>query len=210
MVQNNPFIYCDEAHRVCVGLKHYILFQYVDDSAKFGMAIYSKFPIESMQKIKLRPLKENRSLGLVKIRIDNRILNVGVVHLPNTDMRDDKPRSRKKLSITFLLKEFFGKNIREEQAKHLVEVIQESHNSPLVIGGDFNTVPFSRAWRLMHASFIDGFPFSQMFKGTRLTRLGFEVKIDHFFHTRSIESIETNVGSWQGSDHRPIMMEIRF
>ena len=191
------------------GLKYYVLFEYVDDSAKFGMAIYSKFPIEDIQKIKLRPLKENRSLGLVKIKIDNRILNVGVVHFPNTDMRDDHV-NRKNLTLMFLLKEFFGANIRSKQAKHLVDLAKDMNGSPFVIGGDFNTVPLSRAWRLMHGAFVDGFSITSMFNGTRSVQSGAEVKIDHFFHTKSIESIESSVGSMQGSDHRPVIMKIRF
>ncbi len=196
--------------RETLGLKHYVFFNYGDASLVHGMAIYSRFPIEDTQQIKLRPQWDDRSLGLAKININDRILNVGVVHFPNKDMRDENLNV--KISTMFLLKEIFGKNIRTKQAKHLVEVTQDLHNSPLVIGGDFNAVPFSRAWRLMHGAFVDAFPITKMFNGTRSVKPGsdFEVKIDHFFHTKSVESIESSVGYKQGSDHRPIIMEIRF
>ena len=199
----------DKLIREVLGLEHYVFFNYADNPNGLGMAIYSRFPIEEAQKIKLRPQWKGRSLGLAAIYINDRILNVGVVHFPNKDMQGEGANDQK-ISAVFLLKEFYGENIRTKQAEHLVEVTQDLHNSPLVIGGDFNTVPFSRAWRLMHKAFVDGFSITTMFNGTRSMPSGYEVKIDHFFHTKSVESIESSVGYKQGSDHRPIIMKIRF
>ena len=58
-------------------------------------------------------------------------------------------------AIDFVKTEFVGKSSRNRAVRELTEWLDCRKNSRIIVGGDFNTIPFSRAVRAMKERFQD-------------------------------------------------------
>ena len=184
------------------GLLHHATFPYHDNKIS-GLAIFSRFPIRESREVELPPASQGRSLGLVRVEIDNRQLWLGDLHLANSDIHLLGGRAS-------LYNELFGDNLRTIQATAVLAAIEDLGGQSLIIAGDLNTFPLSAPWRIFRSKLIDAFDPANWFMGTFQLRAGVEVKIDHIFHSADLESTEARVLNLPGSDHKPIMADFRY
>lgn len=189
-----------------LGYPHSAHFTYdhsVTNSYAMGLAIYSRHPITRWKESPLQPQSEGRLLALAEIEVEGRLLRVGGVHMPNSDIHLRGKRA-------MVASELFGENLRTIQAASLLEELRPYHDGPLVLAGDFNTFPMSSAWRMVRGQYRDAFPVSEWAQGTFSIRENLEVKIDHVFHSRKVRSLGARVMRLGGSDHLPVMAELQF
>jgi len=172
-------------------------------SSVAGLAVFSRHPILADWEQALPPQSEGRSLGVVRVDVGGRPLNVAVLHLSNSDIRLHGARAT-------MRGELFGENIRTVQTEAVLESLDSLSSEPLILGGDFNTFSFSKAWRRFRRSYNDAFPFWRMFDGTFRFRQEIQVKIDHIFLSRDVKALDAQVLPVQGSDHLPVYARVVF
>jgi endonuclease/exonuclease/phosphatase family metal-dependent hydrolase len=181
---------------------HHSYFPYGNNRSN-GMAIYSKYPFANPRQVKLNPVSSGRSIGLVSVDVNGRLLDVGVVHFPNSDMRNMGFENS-------TMPEIFGENLRTIQAEHMLYVLRDEVENPLVLAGDFNTFPFSACWRLIRADYADAFPLWDLFKGSYKFEQDLRIKIDHIFISDEVKAEDAVVLEIAGSDHLPVFTKIIF
>lgn len=189
-----------------LGYPHEALFAYdhsVTDAYAMGLAIYSRHPILRYREVPLQPSSEGRILALADLDVEGRTLRVGGVHMPNSDIHLNGKRA-------MIFNELLGDNQRTLQCRSLLETCRPWRGQPMVLAGDFNTFPFSAAWRLMRGEYLDAFPVGEWRHGTFNIRENLDVKIDHIFHSKKVRSLSAHVLDLGGSDHRPVLAELQF
>jgi endonuclease/exonuclease/phosphatase family metal-dependent hydrolase len=182
-------------------LPHWQFYPY-DQTGRVGMAVFSRYPIVEQGFVLLPPLNEGRGLGRAVVDVDGSLLELGVVHMPNSDIHRDGNRGS-------LSREIIGPNLRTIQVDGLLRLLGEQAHAR-VIAGDFNTFTLSAAWRGMRSQYHDAFRIPENFHGTFRLRRDIEVKIDHIFLSKSVKALEAKVLDIAGSDHRPVYARIRF
>lgn len=81
-----------------------------------------------------------------------------------------------------------------------------------IIGGDFNTVPFSTAIQGMGRRYEDAlWPTVDYFTGTyTMAKFPFRPRIDYVFHSGGVRVLSAGVIRAGGGDHFPVWGEIGF
>ncbi len=168
-----------------------------------GLSVFSRYPVLSHEIQPLPPFQENRVASLVELEVAGRSFWLTTVHFPNSDIHE--------LGIRRTMKqEILGPTMRLEQAEALGQWLQAWEGRPLAIAGDFNTFPFSAAWRELCRNFYDAFPIGSFFSGTYQGRYDIEAKIDHVFLSDEVDILESHIPRIPGSDHWPVVVRVRF
>lgn len=163
-----------------------------------GNAILSTIPLDDITAIEL-PFEHQRRVAVAaSVHLGSWTVRVASVHLDTTAaIRRAGPLSA-----------------RSRQARALIEALggADLPTAPIVIGGDFNTW-FGRAepaYRVMARQFTDPLPRSPI-TWTGPMHLG--ATLDHFF-VRIPPSMQVAAGrriaNGFGSDHYPLLLQIRF
>ncbi|MCA1793217.1 MAG: endonuclease/exonuclease/phosphatase family protein [Desulfobacteraceae bacterium] len=112
-----------------------------------------------------------------------------------------------------LLQEIYGEKQAGELARalgrELIDWLDRRGNPRVIVGGDFNTIPFSRAVRTMGSRFRDTlWPFLQYLGGT-YRRLSFPVspRIDYLFYGQGLTCMSSRIGRHSAGDHYPVLAE---
>ncbi len=188
------------------GYPHEALFAYdhsVTDAYAMGLAIYSRHRILRFREFPLQPQAEGRILALAELELEGRVLRVGGVHMPNSDIHLNGKRA-------MIRSELFGENLRTLQCESLLTALRPWQQEALVVAGDYNTFPLSAAWRIMRGEYLDAFSVGEWTSGTFSIRENLDVKIDHIFHSKKVRSLTAQVVNLAGSDHRPVLAELQF
>lgn len=203
-VQELPFkrAAVQEAQMVAVGLVHWQYFPYEGHKGS-GLAIYSRWPILNSWRQALPPAEENRFVCMVELEIDGRSFFVATVHFPNSDIHDLGVRKT-------MRNEVLGESMRTVQAEALLDWLSAWQDQPLALVGDFNTFPFSSAWRRISRTYHDAFPLKSVFTGTFRANYDIEVKLDHVFLSTHVSAVDTRIPRIEGSDHFPVFARIIF
>jgi len=136
------------------------------------------------------------------------------VHLETIreDMRHDESLSDLGVVFKYLKREFFEDNIRSRSVDQLLTSLKERNFERVIIGGDFNTVPLSKAIRAMNAEFEDAFwPSTAFFKGSYLdSPFPLNPRIDYIFHSPDMSARDGRVHDVTTGDHVPVSAVIMF
>lgn len=191
-----------EAQLEAVGLVHSQYFPYEGQQGS-GLAVFSRWPIVNTWRQALPPEEENRFVCLCEVDVEGRSLFVASVHFPNSDIHD--------LGVRKTMKdEVLGTTMRTLQAEALVDWLSAWQGQPLALVGDFNTFPFSSAWRRIVRTYHDAFPLKSVFTGTFQANYDIEVKLDHVFLSKNVSAVDTQIPRISGSDHFPVFARIQF
>lgn len=191
-----------EAQLQAAGLVHHEYFPYEGRTGS-GLAIFSRWPIRNSWRQALPPLEEDRFVCLCELEIEGRPFFVATVHFPNSDIHDLGVRKTMK-------EEVLGSTMRTVQAQALLEWLSLWQGQPLALAGDFNTFPFSSAWRTIVRDYHDAFPLKSVFTGTFVANYDIEVKLDHVFLSKPVAALDTQIPRIGGSDHFPVFARLTF
>jgi endonuclease/exonuclease/phosphatase family metal-dependent hydrolase len=174
------------------------------------LAIFSMYPLEQVEHLYFQSSREGSGALSGIVRYGGRTVFIYSIHL---DQIPSKSRLENgyidqtvEHTASQLKTEIFDDTIRSRSANELISWIQGKGQQALIIGGDFNTIPFSTAIRAMNASFDDAlWPSKDYFTGTY-----FKIKspllprVDYIFHSADLCVSNPEVIRKSPGDHYPV------
>lgn len=170
---------------------------------RYGNAILTRHPVLLRGEQRLRPLDDSRTVGLLRIDLDGRALNVYVTHLHWTDQ---------------------GGSIRAQQLADLLQYIATtSEGIASIVAGDFNATADAPELTSLRGGFIDTYgslhPDVDPVSSSTLNLKYFAPKrIDHVFYQRGeFTPVSSRIifnqpdadGTW-ASDHYGMLATLRL
>lgn len=183
-----------------------------------GIAIYSKFPILSAEKIEFEEsyngvvharllIGKQDTLRLICNHLETTYVdknNVAFLDSPNFSNETDK--KGKIRQIAQRLRKGFRK--RAFQADTVASVIAGSQ-LPTIVCGDFNDTPTSYAYRTIRGSYGDSFEDKGSGYGYTYKKLYRFLRIDYILRSPGIETLSYESPEVDWSDHNPIIGTFR-
>ena len=187
-----------------------------DNSVIYGLACYSKFPIQKMARIpiesafngsamyeirfgKKRLTVVNNHLESNRITAEDKQLYKEFVLTRNGQMIDEVARNvQLRMAPAFRTREIQSDII----AAHIKKQRENTH--AMIVCGDFNDTPLSYAYATIKGNFIDSYQMTGRGPGITYHENGILLRIDYIMHTKNIQSYNCTVGKVKYSDHYPI------
>jgi endonuclease/exonuclease/phosphatase family metal-dependent hydrolase len=200
---------------------HYIhSLQFPYQNEDYGLAIFSRFPILSTQKISY----ESTYNGSFVSELD---INGKLVTLINNHLESNKLSKEERSNYYQLTREIDTQSLdaftqtmtkrltpafkaRAEQAQIISQVIKENKNPYIIVCGDFNDTPISYARYKIKGNLRDAFVDSGFGLGITYNRYRFLFRIDYILHSSNIKSYNCTVGDLNSSDHYPVWCYLQF
>ncbi|CAB5151549.1 hypothetical protein D3OALGB2SA_4832 [Olavius algarvensis associated proteobacterium Delta 3] len=136
------------------------------------------------------------------------------VHLETmrNEMSADESIDDTGVIFRYVQHELFNQNIRSRSVGTIIEKMSEIAINRVIIAGDFNTFPFSKAIRKMGSVYNDAFSFSTaFFKGSYIdSPFCIKPRLDHIFHSPNMSARKSTVHDITSGDHVPISTIIRI
>jgi endonuclease/exonuclease/phosphatase family metal-dependent hydrolase len=191
-------------------------------SEKFGLALFSKFPILST---KPTPYQSKYN-GSFVAELDIRGKKVTLInnHLESNKLskeeRNDYYQIAQAQDIGARSLDVFTQmmakrltpayKIRAKQAQIISEIVQKNKNPYTIVCGDFNDTPISYARHKIKGNLHDAFVDSGCGLGITYNKYRFLFRIDYILHSDNIESYNCTVGSLRDSDHYPVCCYLKL
>ena len=180
----------------------------------YGLACFSKYPIEQSQEIQFTSSFNGAALHL--ININGKRVAIANVHLESNRITEED----KKLYGNFILNtddtklEDIATNIRTRlgpayraratQIYKVKEALKQVEYDAAIICGDFNDTPISYTYAKMKEGMVDAFASTSFGPGVSYHQDFFWFRIDHILHTPNIHSYRTKIDRVKHSDHYPL------
>ncbi len=182
----------------------------------FGVACYSKYPIEKITHIPTYSTF-NGSV-MYEIEVNGKRITLINNHLESNKLTtNDKQlykdfvesRDTKMLNeVTANISERLGTayKLRAVQADTIASVIkrQEGRTDAIIVCGDFNDTPISYAYHKIKGDLIDSFAETGKGQGITYNENKFWFRIDYIMHSKNVKSYNCTVDKVKLSDHYPI------
>ncbi len=187
-----------------------------------SLVILSKYPILKKQNITFE--MTNNAGMWADIDVKGKTIRVFNVHMETTGINstlshasqqntsgDDDPilPQNQQLARNLFDNYMFNSEVRSGQA---ITIANEKHNtqSPIILCGDFNDVPYSFTYNTLLGDLKDGFRegghgYSATYRGAK----GF-FRIDYIFHSEGMKSVDYYTVDHDYSDHYPVFSRIVF
>lgn len=192
------------------------------NSCMYGLACYSKFPIEKVARIPIE--SDFNGSGMYEIKIGKKSVTIVNNHLESNRLTaEDKvlfkelvvDKNRKKLdAVTQTIRSHLDPafKTRAIQANIIADCIQiqRGKTDAMIICGDFNEPPISYAYETIKGNFLDAFKYTGRGMGITYHEDGFYFRIDYIMHTLNLQAYNCTVGDVKYSDHYPIWAWIKF
>lgn len=180
-----------------------------DRNKKVGIAILSKFPLVDIDHLYFKESKFGYGALSANIIVNGVKILLVNVHLDRGDMlkvKDGNVQFDFIAGLRFLLNEIFMDTIRSKSAESLVQWIEQKNAENIIAGGDFNTIPISKAIRIVKTMLNDVLYNSlSSFSGTyHRTNSPVPIRIDFLFHTPSLKVIDADIIRKSAGDHYPV------
>ena len=150
------------------------------------------------------------------------VVNVGGVPILVCSVHLDQIPSKRRLKNGYvdqtvehtahqLRDEIFGDTVRSRSAAELIAWIQKKGYPSIIIGGDFNTIPFSKAVMAMDAAFEDAlWPSIDYFTGTYFKiNSPLLPRVDYIFHSSDLKAYDPKVIKNSPGDHYPVRAKFK-
>ena len=188
----------------------------------YGLACYSKFPIEKVARIPIE--SAFNGAGMYEIKIGKKSLTIVNNHLESNRLTaEDKvlfkelvvDKNRKKLdAVTQTIRSHLDPafKTRATQANIIADCIriQREKTDAMIVCGDFNEPPISYAYETIKGNFLDAFKYTGRGVGITYHEDGFYFRIDYIMHSLNLQAYNCTVGDVKYSDHYPIWAWIKF
>lgn len=192
------------------------------NSCMYGLACYSKFPIEKVARIPIE--SAFNGAGMYEIKIGKKSLTIVNNHLESNRLTaEDKvlfkelvvDKNRKKLdAVTQTIRSHLDPafKTRATQANIIADCIriQRGKTDAMIVCGDFNEPPISYAYETIKGNFLDAFKYTGRGVGITYHEDGFYFRIDYIMHSLNLQAYNCTVGDVKYSDHYPIWAWIKF
>ncbi|MFH1981114.1 MAG: endonuclease/exonuclease/phosphatase family protein [Pseudomonadota bacterium] len=182
-----------------------------------GLIVLSVYPIRDTREYPL--LTHGKGAGALCAVVDIGSKNVTACSVHLDEVTPKKRDSGGVVAFTgreileILRGEVFTDTVRTESAHSLVKALaKDAVSMPVIIGGDFNTVPGSRTIRQMTDHFQDAlWPTFGYFTGT-YHKIAFPVnpRIDYIFVSDGVAVLDAKVVKKSAGDHYPVTATLRL
>lgn len=183
----------------------YFDFSVHNSRRQYGNAVFSKYPLIKKQTIRYDSQANISSRCDVLIYQDTVRLFVNHLEsnrLTNQDLDHDIDRLMDKLSS--------ARHIRNQQALAVKAEVNQSPY-PVLVVGDFNSIPLSYAYQHLRWGLRDCFLETSRGKiGATFRKYHIGIRIDYILCSRSMTPISTQIDHVNYSDHYPVVSKIRL
>jgi endonuclease/exonuclease/phosphatase family metal-dependent hydrolase len=180
----------------------------------YGVAIFSKFPILSEEKV---PYESEYNGSIVceldvrgkKVTLINNHLESNKLSLEERNNYYQMTQEPDKNSLDVFTK-MMTKRLtpafrhRALQAQIISKVIAENKNPYIIVCGDFNDTPISYARHKIKGNLRDAFVDNGFGLGITYNKYRFLFRIYYILHSNNIKSYNCTVGTLRTSDHFPV------
>lgn len=191
-------------------------------TSMYGLACYSKFPIEKVARVPIE--SAFNGAGMYEIKIGKKYLTIVNNHLESNRLtaedkalfkelvvnKNTKKIGEVKQTVQGLLDPAF--KARATQADIIAECIhqQRDKTDAMIVCGDFNEPPISYTYEKMRGNFLDAFKYTGRGVGITYHEDGFYFRIDYIMHSLNLQAYNCTVGHVDYSDHYPVWAWIKF
>ncbi|MDT0688350.1 endonuclease/exonuclease/phosphatase family protein [Salegentibacter sp. F188] len=175
------------------------------ESAEFGLAILSKYPIINTVSLDFSSSSNNNGV-YADIVVENDTLRVFNIHLQSFSVKPDIGNIEKESSKRVFLGMGQTFAIQQEQIELVLEVIKNTPYKVIVVG-DFNNTAYSYIYRRLRS---EGFGLNDAYKeagsgfGKTFDFDYFPLRIDYILPDESIEVLSFKTYNVSYSDHFPV------
>ena len=180
----------------------------------YGVAIFSKFPVLSEEKVPYESVYN----GSIVYELDIRGKKVTLInnHLESNKLSQEErnnyyqmtqdPGSRSLDAFTEMMTKRLTPAYRQRalQAQLISKIIEENKNPYIIVCGDFNDTPISYARHKIKGNLRDAFVDSGCGLGITYNLYHFLFRIDYILHSNNIKAYNCTVGKLRTSDHFPV------
>ncbi len=199
---------------------HSVFFQNSTKYQRFGIAVFSKYPISKSRRVKydsdyngssIHELKVrgkkltliNNHLESFKLTMEDRTRYSSLIKSFTPDGLDDlRGAFEQKLGPAF--------KIRAKQAEVVAQEISRADGDYILVCGDFNDTPISYAHRTIQGKLIDAFVESGRGMGITYNQNCFWFRIDNILHSPNMVSFNCSVDKVSYSDHYPLWCYLKL
>jgi endonuclease/exonuclease/phosphatase (EEP) superfamily protein YafD len=188
-----------------IGLEH-SLFSPYKVKGKYGLAILSRFPLSNPE-----ILRQNGYASFAaQMDHDGEPTLLCSVHLarirPIAMSKDAADISWRDFG-RIVKSEVMAHNTRSRAVEHLLSWLASKNVKRVIIGGDFNTFPFSKAIREMSRNYDDSLWPSLYYFSVTYPKVDFLLKprIDFIFHSSNVVCKSAQVIKESAGDHYPVV-----
>jgi endonuclease/exonuclease/phosphatase family metal-dependent hydrolase len=179
--------------------------------------IYSKHPIINEGSINFEPYNGANGCIFSDININGKIVRFYNIHFNSNKvsgmLAEDIDMSQEKKTIKriylILKKMRLTAQYRGKQAEN-VTAHMSNCPYPIVVCGDFNTIPVSYPYHILRKNLNDAFQESGLGYAQTYRERVPALKIDHILTDKKIKTFNTEVLKVNFSDHYPIVSELSF
>ena len=197
-----------------LGYKHIHHMLYAD-IATGGLVILSRREIRNPLRFHFKGPRRGTGVVLGEVEVGGLPVLVGNVHLSHIktipmDHGSYDPSTWQMVEI--LYDEMFNENARSQEARQLMDFIGALPNRRIILGGDFNAVPFTKAIRIMNERFRDALWPTLWFFSPTYRRMNSWVspRIDYIFHSDEVKREEARIFRRTVGDHYPVYARFRL
>lgn len=191
-------------------------------STMYGLACYSKFPIDKVARVPIE--SDFNGSAMYDIKIGKKFVTIVNNHLESNRLTAEDKELYKELVVN-KRREKLGEvtqNIldhldpafkaRAIQADIIHDCVQQQRGKTdaMLICGDFNEPPISYAYERVRGNFLDAYKYTGMGPGITYHEDGFLFRIDYIFYSLNLQAYNCIVDKVKYSDHYPILSWISF
>lgn len=191
-------------------------------STMYGLACYSKFPIERVARVPIESAFNGSAM--YEIKIGKKYITIVNNHLESNRLTAEDKELYKELVVDQRRDKLGAvtQNIRSHldpafktraiQANIIADCIrqQRGKTDAMIICGDFNEPPISYAYETIKGNFLDAYKYTGSGIGITYHQDGFFFRIDYIMHSLNLQAYNCTVGTVKYSDHYPIWAWISF
>ena len=191
---------------------HYLYLEF--NGRDFGVAIISRYPLAESGFLYFKAGKKGYGALRADVTVNGRKVRVCSVHLDRIDsVKVNKDGVEISLgdALSLLTHELTEETVRSRSVDELLDWMGSGNPGCVIIGGDFNTVLYSKAIRKMGTVFEDAlWSSSDYFTGSYLkSTLPVNPRLDFLFHSKDMKCVEARVVRQSAGDHYPVLARFR-